>query len=65
MDHADGCWNCVNYDPGRAACTIRWNNLDESYYNPDLDDRKPDEYCVDHVTDKEAVWEQFFEVEGK
>ena len=43
-----GCWNCMEYDPGRMACTIRWNNLDESYYNPDLDDREPTDSCEEN-----------------
>ena len=55
-----GCWNCINYDPGREACTLRWNNLDESYYNPDLDERKPDDSCDAWEHDKDAIWEDFF-----
>lgn len=55
----DGCWNCMNYDPSRGACTIRWNNLDDSYYNPDLDDREPDDYCIDHDTDPDADPEEW------
>ena len=38
-----GCWNCMEYNG--YACTIRWNNLDESYYDPDLDDREPTDSC--------------------
>ena len=56
---ADGCWNCRNYDPSRGACTIRWNNLDESYYNPDLDDKEPDDYCEHHETDPDACPEDW------
>lgn len=60
----DGCWNCLNYDPSKGACTVRWNNLDESYYNPDLDDKKPDDYCSEHETDDQAVWTDFFDEHG-
>ena len=56
---ADGCWNCWNYDPSRGACTIRWNNLDESYYNPDLDDKEPDDHCEHHDTDPDACPEDW------
>lgn len=50
----DGCWNCVHFDWKHEACTIRWNNLDEDYYNPDLDDRELTDYCEDHETDPDA-----------
>ena len=53
----DGCWNCLNYDPGRGACTLSWNNGDDKYYRPDLDDKDPDDYCNEHETDPDAVWE--------
>ena len=45
----DGCWNCLNFDWTHEACTTNWNNMDESYYNPDIDDRNPDDWC--------EVWE--------
>ena len=45
----DGCWNCLNFDWTPEACTTNWNNMDESYYNPDIDDRNPDDWC--------EVWE--------
>ena len=64
-EHENGCWNCLNYDWRHEACTIRWNNLDESYYNPDLDDRKPCEYCCDHSPFKEAVWDDDYAQEGE
>ena len=48
---ADGCWNCFNFDWKHEACTLRWNNLDESYYNPDLDDRELTDCCEYHDTD--------------
>ena len=56
----DGCWNCLNYDPSRGACTIRWNNLDNSYYDPDLDDREPTDCCEDHDPDNDADPEDWF-----
>ena len=43
-----GCWNCLEYNPSYGACTLRWNNLDESYYNPDLDDREPSDSCEEN-----------------
>ena len=51
---ADGCWNCFNFDWRREACTIGWNNLDESYYNPDIDDRDLTDWCEYHDTDPDA-----------
>ena len=56
---ADGCWNCMNFDWKHEACTIRWNNLDESYYNPDIDDREPTDYCEDHDKDESVKWEDW------
>lgn len=56
----DGCWNCLNYDYGKEACTLTWNNMDESYYNPDTDDREPTDCCEDHERDPDAVWEDWF-----
>lgn len=56
----DGCWNCLNYDYRKEACTLTWNNMDESYYNPDTDDKDPDDWCPEHDTDKDAVWEDWF-----
>lgn len=38
-----GCWNCMECNGN--ACMLRWNNADESYYDPDLDDREPTDYC--------------------
>ena len=43
-----GCWNCMEYNG--QACMVRWNNADESYYNPDLDDRDPTDSCEDNWT---------------
>lgn len=51
---ADGCWNCMNFDWKHEACTLNWNNLDESYYNPNCDDRELTDYCDEHETDPDA-----------
>ena len=51
---ANGCWNCRNFDWTREACTTNWNNMDESYYNPDIDDREPTDYCDDHDLDPDV-----------
>ena len=56
----NGCWNCWNYDFSREACTIRWNNLDSSYYNPDLDDRELTDCCEYHDPDYDADPEDIF-----
>ena len=50
----NGCWNCRNYDWTREACTIRWNNLDDCYYNPDMDDHDPTDCCEDHDLDPDV-----------
>ena len=55
----NGCWDCRNYDPAKGACTIRWNNMDESYYNPDLDDVEYDGFCDEWVEDEQADWSDF------
>lgn len=57
---ADGCWNCMNFDWKHEACTTRWNNMDEDYYNPDIDDRELTDYCEDHELDKDVKWEEVF-----
>lgn len=59
-EQPDGCWNCMNYDYKHEACTLTWNNMDESYYNPETDDKDPDDWCPGHDTDKDAVWEDWF-----
>lgn len=56
----DGCWNCLNFDWTREACSANWNNMDESYYNPDTDDRKLDDWCEYHDPDKDADPEDIF-----
>ena len=55
----NGCWNCWNYDWKREACTKNWNNLDESYYNPDVDDRDPTDWCEDHHLDPDVKQEDW------
>lgn len=50
----NGCWNCMNFDYTHEACTVNWNNMDESYYNPACDDRKPDDICDDWEEDPDA-----------
>ena len=50
----NGCWNCRNYDWTREACTKNWNNLDDCYYNPDLDDHDPTYCCEDHDLDPDV-----------
>lgn len=37
------CRYCSEYDGDR--CHIRWNNNDGDYYNPDLDDKDPEDLC--------------------
>ena len=56
----DGCWNCLHFNWKHEACTTRWNNMDESYYNPDIDDRQLTDCCDDWDEDKDAVWEEVF-----
>lgn len=56
----DGCWNCMNFDWKHEACTLNWNNLDESYYNPDTDDRDLTDCCEYHETDPDADWKEIF-----
>ena len=53
----DGCWNCMNFDWKHEACTVNWNNMDESYYNPDCDDRDIDDHCENWELDPDARWE--------
>ena len=50
----NGCWNCRNYDWTREACTTNWNNMDESYYNPDIDDHDPTDWCEYHDLDPDV-----------
>ena len=54
-----GCWNCRSYDYKHEACTINWNNMDESYYNPYIDDRKPDDHCEYWELNPDAKWEDW------
>jgi hypothetical protein len=55
-EHPNGCWNCQNYDWTHEACTTNWNNMDESYYCPEVDDRKPDEVCEYWELNPDAEW---------
>jgi len=64
LEHRHGCWDCINYDWNKEACTINWNNLDPCYYNPNCDDRYPYEYCSDHDLDSDAEWDDDFAKEG-
>ena len=50
----NGCWNCRNFDWNHEACTIGWNNMDESYYNPDCDDHDPTDWCEYHDLDPDV-----------
>ena len=54
VKNPDGCWNCVHFNWDHEACTMNWNNMDESYYNPDTDDRELTDYCEYHETDPDA-----------
>ena len=59
----NGCWNCFNFDWKREACTAGWNNMDESYYNPDTDDRELTDWCEMHDKDPDIDWREVFEDE--
>lgn len=39
------CECCMNYNGD--VCTKNWNNMDESYYNPNTDDVFPEDVCDD------------------
>ena len=58
-DPPNGCWNCNSFDWTHEACTVNWNNMDESYYNPDIDDRKPDDHCECWELNPDAKWEDW------
>ena len=45
------CDNCSWYDGDR--CMVNWNNMDESYYIPDRDDKEPEDVCEN--------WEELLE----
>ena len=49
------CGNCKEYDGSR--CMKEWNNLDESYYFPDRDDKEPEDVCDDWEFDEDLVEE--------
>ena len=59
-DPPDGCWNCVNFDYKHEACTTNWNNMDESYYNPDIDDRELTDKCEYFEKDESVRAEDVF-----
>ena len=61
---ADGCWNCINFNWMHEACTLNWNNMDESYYNPEIDDRQYTDCCEDHETDPDVDPADWFELGG-
>ena len=52
-----GCWNCQIYNGD--SCTIRWNNMDESYYNPDLDDKEPSDCCDEWILNPDVSPDEF------
>ena len=52
-----GCWNCNEYNGD--ACMKNWNNLDESYYNPDTDDKEPSDYCDDWSLNPDVSADEF------
>ena len=60
----DGCWNCFNFDWKREACTAGWNNLDESYYNPDTDKRELTDYCENHDRDDSVDPKEVFDYDN-
>jgi hypothetical protein len=57
---ANGCWNCMNFDWNHEACTINWNNMDESLYNPNSDDRELTDWCGDWEEDSDADYDEIF-----
>ena len=50
------CGNCIEYDGDR--CTLYWNNLDESYYLPDRDDKDPYDCCDYWQLDENALGDE-------
>lgn len=56
----NGCWNCIHFNWCFEACTLNWNNNDESYYNQDEDDRELTDYCDEHEIDPDADWHDIF-----
>lgn len=51
LEHGCCCGNCRYYNG--TACTAGWNNAEEGYYNPELDNRDPDDYCDDWEGEEE------------
>jgi hypothetical protein len=58
----NGCWNCIHYDGDR--CHYAWNNNDECYYNPETDDKDPDDWCPGWEIDENAIWEDYHETDS-
>ena len=56
-----GCWNCLLFDVTKEACGKNWKGADPGRYNPDTDDRQPDDYCDDWEEDKDADWSDWFD----
>lgn len=54
----NGCWNCMQYDGDR--CMKLWNNADPDYYNPNTDDKEPDDCCEDWEECPDSVYEDYF-----
>ena len=46
LDNQPRCENCKHYNHKYGACSVLWNNLDESYYIPNRDDCEPDDHCA-------------------
>ena len=49
------CEHCIHFDATKSACTREWNNLDESCYVPERDDRETDETCDSYEWDGETL----------
>jgi hypothetical protein len=60
--HDNGCWNCVQYDGDR--CHYAWKHNDECYYNPETDDKDPDDWCPGWEIDENAIWEDYHETDS-
>ena len=49
----DCCRYCTHYDGD--VCTKLWNNMDESYYCPDTDDKEETDCCADYEWNEELL----------
>ena len=47
------CKHCIFFDFRYEACNREWNNLDESYYIPDRDDRDENDSCEHYEFDQD------------